>query len=120
MKKLLLLFFVLACTGDIGPTGPQGVEGPQGIPGMNASVSWDIVQLDADGFGRITFLNTSIETSVINCYISDRTQGPWIFIAFGGSTDLACAAANIGTNLGVLVVGAIPDWYFLATAAYTP
>ena len=129
MQKLILVLGVLAlasCSGDTGPTGPAGVAGPQGpqgppgLPGAPAEISWGMVTLNGSGGGVITFTDTQVTSSVITCYTSDSSLGPWIVVAVEFTFDLACGASNSGPDLLVIMVNGVPGWFFLATAATAP
>lgn len=114
---VLLALAVGACEGPAGPAGPQGDQGPPGLPGAPASLSWGIVTLDSNGDGSVLFSDAQVETSVITCYTSNSSAGPWLVIATDVTSGMACGASNIGSDLGVALVGGIPGWFLLVTLA---
>jgi hypothetical protein len=123
---LALAFLISACEGPMGPVGPsgvQGAQGPQGLPGEAAQIAWDRIRLGSDGGGVISFSNAQVETSVVNCYISDSTNGPWLKVAFDTNPNFSgtsCGVANSGNSMRVILINGIPGWWFLATAAVAP
>jgi hypothetical protein len=71
----------------------------------------------------ISFTNAQVETSVVNCYISDSTQGPWLKVALDTNPNFAgtsCGVMNSGSSMRVALINGIPGWWFLATAAMAP
>ena len=135
IRKTLLfpmLFLSLAlagCKGDVGPVGPagpagpagaQGIpgdQGPPGLPGAPAEIWWGIVTLDAAGEGGIIFADAQVEGSVITCYTSDSSAGPWLVIATDTFSSIACGAFNSGPDLVVALVGGVQGWFLLVTLA---
>ena len=113
----LLLLVLAGCSGDTGPTGPAGATGPDGPPGAPAEVQSQMIMIGTDGSAGLTFDGLQVENTVVTCWISDNTGGPWLAIAADTSSGIACATADIGSDLGVLLIGGIPGWWFLATAA---
>ena len=124
--RLLAVSLALAiggCEGPIGPAGPQGAQGvpgdqgPPGLPGAPASLWWGVVTLDINGEGVILFSDAQVETSVITCYTSDSSVGPWLVIATDVTAGIACGSGNVGPDLLVGLVGGVPGWFFLVTLA---
>lgn len=129
MRKLVLVLSVLAlvaCSGDAGPTGPAGVagpagpQGPPGLPGVSASISWGMVTLDASGGGVITFTGAQVTSSVITCYTSSSSAGPWLVVALDFVFGQSCGALNSGSDLLVIMINGVPGFFFLATAVTVP
>ena len=133
MRKLVLVLSALAfvgCSGDTGPTGPAGPTGstgaigpvgptgPAGLDGASALISWGMVVLDSGGDGTITFTNTQVAGSVVNCYTSSSADGPWLLKADGAT--IFCGSGDSGTSLLVSLLDGIPGWFFLATVAAVP
>ena len=123
---ILAVFLVLslsACEGPVGPTGPQGaagaqgVQGPPGLPGAPAGIRWGILVLDADGEGTLRFSNAQVRSSVVNCYTSSTSAGPWLAVAGASGTGIFCGVGDLGSDLGVSMLGGISGWSFLATVA---
>lgn len=115
---------LVACKGDMGPVGPsgpqgpQGVQGPPGLPGAPAAIWWGMVTLNANGAGSVLFPDAEVEGSVITCYLSDSSTGPWLVIA---TSEVAlgptCGSSNVGPDLVVSMIGAFQGWFFLVTLA---
>ena len=131
MRKFFLIMTVLAfaaCSGDVGPTGPAGpagatgpagLTGPQGLAGLDASFIFGMVTVDGIGRASVTFPNAQIESSIINCYISTTSVGPWLSIPDGfWITDSEFwLVDNNGSDLDVFLVNGTPSWLFLVTLA---
>ena len=120
---LLGVIAVVACEGAVGPMGQTGAAGPQGPPGLvgvPAEISWGIVTLDGDGGGVITFMDAQVTSSVVTCYISATSAGPWILVASGFTGNQACSVSNSGASLLVRMTDGPPNALFLATAATAP
>jgi hypothetical protein len=73
------------------------------------------VQLDGNGEGTLVFPDAQIEGSVITCYTSNSSTGPWLVIATDTYEGIACGAVNNGSDMLVMMTGGVPYWYFLAT-----
>lgn len=128
LARVILLTVTLVFVGCEGPTGPegpqgpsgsqglagqQGPQGPQGDPGA-ADVLVQSTTVEEDGTALLVFANAQVENSVVTCWLSDTSAGPW----FKVGTDLegpSCAAGNGGGNLGVFLIGSPPGWIFMAT-----
>ena len=82
---------------------------------MSAEVWWGMVTLDANGEGTLVFQDAQAEASVVSCYTSNSSTGPWIAVASETATTIACGLMNSGPDLLVMMIGADPYWYFLAT-----
>ncbi len=65
----------------------------------------------------LRFTGLQVESTVVTCWISDSTAGPWLGISTDTSAGISCGVVNSGSDLLVLLVGGIPGWWFLATAA---
>ena len=119
----VLLMAIAACEGDAGPTGPPGPTGPagpagpEGPPGASAEVQSQMVQIAADGTAAVTFAGLQAESAVVTCWVSDNTGGPWLGIATDTFSEVACGTLNSGANLDVVLIGGVPGWWFMATAA---
>ena len=117
------LLFVAGCSGDIGPTGPGGPQGPigptgpQGPQGASAEIQSQMVLIGSGGTAVLRFTGLQVASSVVTCWISDSTAGPWLGISTDTSAGISCGVVNSGSDLLVLLVGGIPGWWFLATAA---
>lgn len=118
-----ILLITAACEGPVGPqgpqgsAGPQGIQGPPGLPGVSAEIWWGRVVLDANGEGTVVFPDAQVEGSVVSCYTSNSSTGPWLTIATDVYADISCGAMNSGSDLLIMMNGGIPNWYFLATLA---
>ncbi len=118
-----LLLVLAACSGDTGPTGPGGPQGPvgpagpQGPQGASADVQSQMVQLDASGDGVLRFVGFQVESTVVTCWMSDTPAGPWLGIATDVGSGISCGVSNSGSDLLVILIGGVPGWWFLATAA---
>ena len=73
--------------------------------------------INGAGSAVVSFDNTQVETSVITCYMSDSTAGPWLVIATDVGSSISCASQNSGTSLRVALIKGVPGWWFLATVA---
>jgi len=119
----VLILALAGCEGDPGPTGPQGPEGPagpagpEGPSGASAEVQSQMVQIAADGTAALTFSGLQIESAVVTCWMSDNPGGPWLGIATDTYSEIACGTDNSGAELDVMLIGGVPDWWFMATAA---
>ena len=78
-----------------------------------------MVQIASDGTAALLFLGLQVETTVLNCWISETVAGPWLSVATDVLTGLACGASNSGSDLFVLLIGGPPGWQFLATVVTT-
>ena len=135
MSKVLILlavFSLAACSGDAGPAGPTGAtgttgaigpagpQGPPGLDGTSASISFGIVVIDALGDATLLAANAQVETSVLNCYTSNSSSGPWIAISFDTGSGISCTAFDVGADMTITLLGGIPGWFFLVTLVTVP
>lgn len=123
IPMLFLSLVLTGCEGPVGPAGPAGIQGipgdqgPPGLPGASAEIWWGIVTLDANGEGGVLFPDAQVEGSVITCYTSNSSAGPWLVVATDLSSGLACEAVNSGADLAVALIGGVPGWFLLVTLA---
>ena len=127
----VLLLVLAGCSGDDGATGPtgpagptgatglEGATGPEGPPGASAEVQSQMIQIGTDGSAGLNFTGLQVESTVVTCWMSDSTGGPWLAIASDVSANIACGTLDSGPDLLVLLIGGVPGWWFLATAAGT-
>ena len=116
----VLLLAIAGCEGDPGPTGPAGPAGPagpEGPPGASAEIQSQMVQIATDGTAVVTFAGLQAESAVVTCWVSDNTGGPWLGIATDTFSEIACGTDNVGPDLDVILIGGVPGWWFMATAA---
>lgn len=116
----LALLGLMACEGPMGPVGPQGPAGPQGPVGPQGPPGPTNVHVrsgtvGSDGFAEVTFEGLQVESSLVNCWLSDEPNGPWLKVGtdFDGPR---CAARNSDDDMVVAVRNAPADWHFMATA----
>jgi len=76
-----------------------------------------MIRLDTNGDGALRFTGLQVESTVVTCWISDSTAGPWLGIATDLGSGLSCGVSNSGSDLLVVLIGGAPGWWFLATAA---
>ena len=76
-----------------------------------------MILIAADGSALLTFVGLQVENTVVTCWMSDNTAGPWLAIATDLASGVSCGVSNMGSNLGVAIIGGVPGWWFLATAA---
>lgn len=122
LLAILLPLALLACTGDqgpMGPQGPQGPEGPEGPPGPGSTMFVQTATVGSDGSAEVSFPGLQVESSLVNCWLSDEPDGPWSKIG----TDIdgpQCGARNSGNDMLVRIAGAPPGWHFMVTAVTGP
>jgi len=122
ISAVLLVLSFGACEGPVGPTGPagqQGLQGPPGLPGAPATIRWGTDTIDSDGEAGVRFTGAQVKGSVVNCYFSPSSSGPWQALA-GASGAVGkpwCGALDSGADLLVVIFAGPPGWVFLATVA---
>jgi hypothetical protein len=70
-----------------------------------------------DGSAELVFAGLQVEDTVVACWTSDTREGPWFSIATDVTYGLSCLATNVGPDLVIEIIGALPGWWFLATVA---
>ena len=109
---LLLLIALGACEGPVGPEGPQGAAGevgPEGLPGPGLRLTATGV-IGADSTAAVEVVGGRLaDLPALTCYVSE-TGAVWIPV-----TDVLCVLVETPAgNLGVVLVGGTPGWFFEA------
>lgn len=123
---LIAALSVLGCEGDTGPMGPKGDQGEQGEKGDpgergekgdpgKVTMHVRTATVQGDGTASVTFHGLQIESTIVNCWLSETSAGPWLKIGMDldGPT---CGAGNDGGDLFVVLLDGVPGWVFMATA----
>ena len=76
-----------------------------------------MVQIAGEGTAELTFAGFQVESTVVTCWMSDNPSGPWLGVATDTYSEIACGTNNDGTDLFVGLIGGLPGWWFMATAA---
>lgn len=122
----MALVGVISCKGAdgaTGPAGPQGEQGPQGTPAPEGATVYTVTgSIASDGTARVdlpAMIGASGDLPALSCYISDD-RVTWLAVAEDVSAGLACGINEHGTELQVVIVGAVGFGYFYFAITYLP